>query len=218
MALPRLHSTRMNEPLSIPTLGCFGYLPKILVQSSSFVTQVSSLWFLPFAYVYAARNACSIAEALVCGDTLEAWWNSQRMWLFRRTTSYLFAFIDTITRQLGFSQSAFSITAKVVDDDVLKRYEEETMEFGTPSVMFTIIATLALLNFFGFSVGILKTIWGNGFTEGLAVQIGLCLVVVLINLPVYRALFLRDDNGRIPSSVMFKSLVLASLACLIPVY
>ncbi|KAI8553033.1 hypothetical protein RHMOL_Rhmol06G0313900 [Rhododendron molle] len=180
--------------------------------------EVSSLWFLPFAYVYAARNACGIAEALACGDTLKAWWNSQRMWYFRRTTSYLFAFIDTITRQLGFSQSAFSITAKVVDDDVLERYEEGTMEFGTSSVMFTIIATLSLLNFFGFTAGILKIIWGYGFAEGLTVQIGLCLVVVVINLPVYQALFLRDDNGRIPSSVVFKSLVLASLACLIPVY
>ncbi|KAF7140673.1 hypothetical protein RHSIM_Rhsim06G0231000 [Rhododendron simsii] len=180
--------------------------------------EVSSLWFLPFAYVYAARNACSIAEALACGDTLKAWWNSQRMWYFRRTTSYLFALIDTITRQLGLSQSVFSITAKVVDDDVLERYEEGTMEFGTSSVMFTIIATLALLNFFGFTVGILKIIWRYGFAEGLTVQIGLCLVVVVINLPVYQALFLRDDNGRIPSSVMFKSLVLASLACLIPVY
>ncbi|KAG5546735.1 hypothetical protein RHGRI_018792 [Rhododendron griersonianum] len=180
--------------------------------------EVSSLWFLPFAYVFAARNACSIAEALACGDTLKAWWNSQRMWYFRRTTSYLFAFIDTITRQLGFSQSAFSITAKVVNDDVLERYEEGTMEFGTSSVMFTIIATLALLNFFSFTAGILKIIWGYSFAEGLTVQIGLCLVVVVINLPVYQALFLRDDNGRIPSSVMFKSLVLASLACLIPVY
>ncbi|KAF7113141.1 hypothetical protein RHSIM_RhsimUnG0156400 [Rhododendron simsii] len=187
-------------------------------KAGSMNSLVSSLWFLPFAYVYAARNACSIAEALACGDTLKAWWNSQRMWNFRRMTSYLFAFINTITRQLGFSQSAFSITAKVVDDDALERYEEGTMEFGTSSVMFTIIATLALLNFFGFTVGILKIIWRYGFAEGLTVQIGLCLVVVVINLPVYQALFLRDNNGRIPSSVMFKSLVLASLACLIPVY
>ncbi|KAF7113144.1 hypothetical protein RHSIM_RhsimUnG0156500 [Rhododendron simsii] len=180
--------------------------------------EVSSLWFLAFAYVYAARNACSIAEALTCGDTLKAWWNSQRMWLFHWTTSYLFAFIDTITGQLGFSHTAFSITAKVVSNDVLKRYEEGTMEFGTSSVMLTIIATLALLNLFGFAGGILKVVWGYGIAEGLTVQIGLCLVVVVINLPVYQALFLRDDNGRIPSSVMFKSLVLSSLACLIPVY
>ncbi|KAF7142065.1 hypothetical protein RHSIM_Rhsim06G0230800 [Rhododendron simsii] len=194
-------------------------IPSIcLLRSIPLFPEVSSLWFLPFAYVYAARNACSIAEALAFGDTLKAWWNSQRMWLFRRTTSYLFAFIDTMTRQLGFSQSAFSITAKVVDDDVLDRYEEGTMEFGTSSLMFTVIATLALLNLFGFGGGILKIIWGYGFAEGLTVQIGLCLVVVMINLPVYQALFLRDDNGRIPSSVMFKSLVLASLACLIPVY
>ncbi|KAH7860023.1 hypothetical protein Vadar_008251 [Vaccinium darrowii] len=95
-------------------------IPSIcLLRGIPLFPEVSSLWFLPFAYVYAARNGCSIAEALACGDTLKAWWNSQRMWLFRRTTSYLFAFIDTVARQLGFSQLAFSITAKVVDDDVL---------------------------------------------------------------------------------------------------
>ncbi|KAH7861772.1 hypothetical protein Vadar_030743 [Vaccinium darrowii] len=194
-------------------------IPSIcLLRGIPLFPEVSSLWLLPFAYVYAARNACSIAEALACGDTLKAWWNFQRMWLFRRTTSYFFAFIDTFARQLGFSETAFSITAKVVDDDVLERYEKGTMEFGTLSVMFTIIATLALLNLFGLSGAVLKIISGYGFIEGLTLQIGLCLVMVMINLPVYQALFLRNDNGRIPSSVMLKSLFLASLACLIPVY
>jgi hypothetical protein len=85
--------------------------------------QVKSIWFLPFAYIFVARNACSIAEALSCGDTLKAWWNWQRMWVIRGTTAYFFGFIDTISRQLGLSKTIFAVTAKVVTEDVLKRYK-----------------------------------------------------------------------------------------------
>uniref|UniRef100_A0A2N9HRR9 Glycosyltransferase 2-like domain-containing protein n=1 Tax=Fagus sylvatica TaxID=28930 RepID=A0A2N9HRR9_FAGSY len=69
------------------------------------------------------RNACSIAEALSCGCTLKAWWNWQRMWVIRGTTAYFFGFIDTISRQLGLSETTFAVTAKVVTEDVLKRYK-----------------------------------------------------------------------------------------------
>ncbi|GFS45167.1 cellulose synthase like E1 [Actinidia rufa] len=177
-------------------------------------------WSEGMFQIFLSKNACSMVEALACGATLKAWWNSQRMWLIRRTTSYAFAFIDTITRQLGFSQTAFAITAKVVDEDVLERYQKETMEFGSSSVMFTIIATLALLNLFCFVGGIMKIVWGTdlNFADHLVPQIVLCGLVVVVNVPVYQALFLRHDKGRFPSSVAFKSVVLASLVCLTPVY
>ncbi|KAG6621755.1 hypothetical protein I3843_03G000900 [Carya illinoinensis] len=45
---------------------------------------VKSLWFLPFAYVFLARNTCSIAKALCSGGTLKAWWNSQQIWVLPR--------------------------------------------------------------------------------------------------------------------------------------
>ncbi|PSR85408.1 Cellulose synthase-like protein [Actinidia chinensis var. chinensis] len=207
-------------PNAFPTI-YYVIIPSIcLLRNVPLFPEVSSLWFLPFLYVFVSRNACSIVEALTSGATLKAWWNSQRMWLIRRTTSYVFAFIDTITRQLGFSQTAFVITAKVVDKDVLERYQKETMEFGSSSVMFTIIATLALLNLFCFVGGIMKIVWGMdlNFADHLVPQIVLCGLVVVVNVPVYQALFVRHDRGRIPSSVTFKSVVLASLVCLMPVY
>ncbi|KAF5950407.1 hypothetical protein HYC85_012400 [Camellia sinensis] len=166
--------------------------------------EVLSLWFLPFAYVYLARNACSIAESLTCGDTLKAWCNSQQI-----TTSYAFAFVDTIIGQLGLSQIAFAITAKVVDEDVSKRYEQEMLEFGSSSVMFDIVATLAMLNLFSFVEGIVKF----SVVQGLIPQIVLCWLVVVVNVPVYQALFFRNDKGRFPFSVVFKSIVFASLTC-----
>ena len=62
------------------------------------------------------------------------------MSVLRRTTSYFFGLIENIRRQLGLSKTKFAITAKVVTEDVLKRYEQEVMEFGSSTIMFTIIA------------------------------------------------------------------------------
>ena len=181
--------------------------------------QVESIWFWPFAYVFVARNACSIAETLNCGDTLKAWWNGQRIWLIRRTTSYFFGFIDTISRQLGLSETTFAITTKVVKEDVLKRYEEEVIEFGSSTIMVTIIAALALLHIFCLIGGIKKIFLDLEFIklDQLILQVILSLLLVMINIPVYQALFICNDEGRIPSSILFKSVVLVSLAGLIPI-
>ncbi|KAG2682609.1 hypothetical protein I3760_11G199000 [Carya illinoinensis] len=182
--------------------------------------QVKSLWFLPFAYVFLARNTCSIAEALCSGDTLKAWWNSQRIWVIRRTTSYFFAFIDTMTGTLGLSQTTFALTDKVMTEDVSKRYAQEIIEFGSSSVMFTVMATLAMLNLFSLIGCIAKAIMDLEYFKSLdqlIVQIILVVLLVMLNIPVYQALFTRRDKGRIPSSVLFNSILLASLACLVPI-
>ena len=94
------------------------------------------------------------------------------------------------------------------------------MEFGNASLMVLIISTLALLNLFSFLGGMMRVIIFSkesrtGFS-GLIPHIILCGLTVMLNLPVYHALFIRSDKGRIPSSVMFTSIVLASLACLLP--
>jgi hypothetical protein len=142
------------------------------------------------------------------------------MWLFKRTSSYFFAFLDNILKLLGFTESAFVITAKVADDDVSQRYEQEVMEFGSTSPMFTIIATLALLNAFCFVGGMkrvimdVRTLLSDPFT----LQIILCGLLVMINLPVYQGLFLRQDNGRMPTSLTQLSIMFALLACALALY
>ena len=57
-----------------------------------------------------------------------------------------------------FISITFVITTKVADDDVSQRYKQEVMEFGTSSPIFTILATLALLNAFCFIEGIKRVI------------------------------------------------------------
>jgi hypothetical protein len=142
------------------------------------------------------------------------------MWLFKRTSSYFFAFFDNILKLLGFTESAFVITAKVADDDVSQRYEEEAMEFGTCSPMFTIIATLALLNAFCLVGGMKRVIMDvpTLHSDPFALQIVLCGLLVMINLPVYQGLFLRKDNGRMPTSLTRRSFMFALLACALVLY
>ena len=142
------------------------------------------------------------------------------MWLFKRTTSYFLGFLDTIIKLLRFTKLAVAITTKVADDDVSQRYEQEIMEFGTSSPMFTILATLALLNSFCFVGGMKRVIEDvqTSVSESFTLPILLCGLLVLINLPVYQGLFLRKDNGSMPTSVTYLSIMFALLACAIALY
>ncbi|XP_057428900.1 cellulose synthase-like protein E1 isoform X1 [Lotus japonicus] len=171
--------------------------------------KMSSPWFIPFAYVIVGETTYSLLEFLLSGGTFQGWWNDLRIWIYKRTSSYLFACIDTILKLLGFSDSAFTITAKVSEEDVSKRHEKEIMEFGTSSPMFTILATLALLNLFCFLSVLKNLVLSEGYHDKAVLQILLCGFLVLINLPLYQGLFLRKDTGRLPSSVAIKSTALA---------
>ncbi|KAI3456800.1 hypothetical protein Pfo_013463 [Paulownia fortunei] len=206
-------------PMSLPTL-CYVVIPALsLLRDVPLFPEVSGLWFVPFAYAFAAKTAYTLVEDLVIGDTLRGWWNLQRMVLIRRTTSYFFAFIDTIIRQLGLSQTAFVVTAKVVDDEAQKRYKKGIIEFGSSSITTIIMATLALLNLFSLGWGIKKAFFSAPEAlEKFIPQLTICATMVMLNLPIYEALFFRSDKGSIPSSVTFKSIVIASIACLISIY
>ncbi|RVW87226.1 Cellulose synthase-like protein E6 [Vitis vinifera] len=191
-----------------------------LLGGISLFPEIWSLWVLPFAYVIIDKNAYSLGEFLWLDGTIQGWWNDQRIRMFRRTTSYFFGFLDTILRILGFAETTFAVTAKVCDEDVSRRYEQEIMEFGSPSPMFTILATLAMLNLFSFAFCVKRVVVDIQIKtlESLARQIILCGLLVLINLPVYQGLFFRKDKGAMPTSVTYKSVSLALLACSIVLY
>ncbi|KAG6641948.1 hypothetical protein CIPAW_09G109200 [Carya illinoinensis] len=192
-----------------------------LLRGISLFPKISSAWVLPFAFVIIFHRAYSLGEFIWLGGTVQGWWNEQRMWLFRRISSFIFGFLDYILKLVGFSKSAFVVTQKVADDDVSERYEQELMEFGASSPMFTIIATLALLNAFCLVVGMKRVIMMDVETlvsEPFTLQILLCALLVLINLPVYQGLYLRKDKGRMPTSVTQRSFMFALLACALAMY
>ncbi|CAL5202371.1 unnamed protein product [Lathyrus oleraceus] len=200
------------SPNCLPTL-YYSIIPSLyLLKGIPLFPKVSSPWFIPFAYVVIGETIYSLLEFLWCGGTFKGWWNDLRIWLYKRTTSYLYAFIDTILKLFGFSNSVFIITNKVSEEEVSKRHEKEIMEFGTSSPMFTILVTIALFNLICF-LNVLKDVVlrGGGYEayEKIGLQIILCGFLVLINVPLYQGIFLRKDSGKLPSSLGMKSTILA---------
>ncbi|KAI3495121.1 hypothetical protein L1887_37297 [Cichorium endivia] len=186
-----------------------------LLARISLFPKLSSYWFVPFVYVFVGKYAYSLGEFYWCGGTVKGWWNDQRMWLYRRLTSYLFGFADVMLKSMGFSTSGFVITSKVSEEEASQRYKKEIMEFGATSPMFNILSTLALVNLFSFVNGVKRVVMDSdidSFSE-LVVQMILSGLIILINLPLYEGMFLRKDNGRMPSSVTYQSTFLAILFC-----
>ncbi|KAL5974360.1 hypothetical protein ACLOJK_031024 [Asimina triloba] len=214
---------------SLPTLYYVIVPPLCLCNGISLFPTMNSPWFALFMSVIIVGHAYGILEALSIGMTLQAWWNERRITLMKRTTSYLFALTDNLLRLLGMSNTAFVITAKVAaddDDDFSKRHKQELMEFGSDSPMFTILATLAMLNLISLLYGLIRLIiaadgGGIGMVGPLALQVFTCAAFVLINLPVYQGLFFRKDKGRFPASVAIKSVLIsmsAISAFYVPIY
>ncbi|CAN6182655.1 unnamed protein product, partial [Urochloa humidicola] len=186
-------------PNSLPTL-YYIIIPSLsLLNGIPLFPEIMSLWIAPFIYVSSVKNMYSLYEALLYGQTLKGWWNGQRMWVIKRITSYLYGVIDAIRNLLGLSKMGFAITSKVSDKDESQRYEQGIMEFGSFSPEYVIIATIALLNIVCLVGGLIQIVAGG--MSMFFLQVILCGVLVTINIPIYEAMFLRKDGGRIPFSV-----------------
>lgn len=203
-------------PNSLPTL-YYVIIPSLsLLKGIPLFPEITSPWITPFMYVSIATYLYSLYEALHSGLTFKGWWNGQRMWMIRRVTSYLFAIIDTFLRLLGLSAMEFAITSKVSDEDESRRYEQEVMEFGS-SLEFVIISTVALLNLACLAGGLCRIIVGgwSARLDVFSLQIVLCGALVATNIPIYEAMFVRKDKGRLPLSVTLASIGLVMSAILI---
>ncbi|XP_058765403.1 cellulose synthase-like protein E1 [Vicia villosa] len=204
---------------SFPTL-YYCIIPSLfLLKGIPLFPEISSPWIIPFAYVIVADLSYCVIEFLRVGGTIKAWWNDLRMWLYKRATSYLFGFIDTMLKFLGFSNLGFRVSTKVAEENVSQRYENEIMEFGSTSPMLTLLATIAMLNLFCLVGMLLKVVVlsGQGFRifETMLLQVLLNGVLVVINIPIYQGIFFRKDKGRMPMSIGVKSTILALSACVL---
>ncbi|CAJ1971519.1 unnamed protein product [Sphenostylis stenocarpa] len=198
--------------ISLPLL-YYCIVPSLyLLQGISLFPKISSSWFIPFTYVIVGEITYSLTEGLTKGSSLQGWWNGMRMWLYLRTNPCLFSLVSLF----GRPNSSFLLTSKVIEDDAAQRYEKEIMEFGTSSPYFTVLATLALLNLFCLLATLKDLVLGNGAVdaEKMVLQLLLCVVLVLINFPLYEAIFIRKDKGRLPTSLSVKSSTLAFTACI----
>ncbi|KAE8707778.1 Cellulose synthase-like protein E1 [Hibiscus syriacus] len=210
-------------PSSIPTL-YFVLVPSFcLLKDISLFPKISSIWGVPYLYVFFVHRVHSLVEFVWCGGTVRGWLNEQRMWMFKRTTSYFFAVLDYILKLCQISESTFVITRKVADDNVNRRYEKDIMDFGISSPMFTVLATLALFNVLCIiAVGTKKIVIDNDDVMKVfdiyGFQIVVCCLLVFINLPVYQAMLFRKDSGKIPASVTLVAFTLAFFASALAIY
>ncbi|WRX17700.1 Cellulose synthase - like 10 [Theobroma cacao] len=126
--------------------------------------------------------------------------------------------VSIFPKSLRISTHAFSLTSKVLDDEQSKRYGQGIFEFGVPSPLFVPLTMAAIINLLSFAWG-LTEFWDNGNKEGLALQMVLAGFIVLNCLPIYGAIALRSDKGKMPTQIIvistFLSVALYTFAYLI---
>ncbi|XP_044476558.1 cellulose synthase-like protein G2 [Mangifera indica] len=193
---------------SIPVT-VYAFLPQLaLLKGISLFPKVSEPWFLLYLFLFIGAYAKDCLEFILEGATFRKWWNDQRIWMIRGLTCFLFGFVEYLLQSFGISALGFNVTSKVLDDEQSKRYEQEIFEFGVPSPMFVSLATAAMANFFSFFKGFLDIISGNNM-EGLFLQMFLAGFAMVNCLPIYEAMFLRDDKGKMPTRITLISIFLA---------
>lgn len=130
------------------------------------------------------------------------------MWLIRSLSSDLFGSLEYITHHLGIATRGFEVTSKVVDNEQNKRYYEGKFEFGVPSSIFVPFSTGAVLNLAALIMGFLKILRGENL-DCLIFQMLIASFGVVNCWPIYEAMVLRSDNGRMPIKITFISVSFA---------
>jgi len=194
---------------------CYGLIPGLcMLRGLSLFPKVSSSCFFLFAWLAVSAYGYSLIEFIWNGGSFKSWWNDQRMWMIKGVSAYLFALIEVAGKMIGVSEVGFEVTNKVVDSEAAKRYDAEIFEFGVASALFIPPTTLAVINFLSL-VGGLARILREGYSafESMILQLLLCSFIVIISYPIFEAMFLRKDKGRIPTSITIFSILVAVSLC-----
>ncbi|KAK4843031.1 hypothetical protein QYF36_003018 [Acer negundo] len=187
--------------LSIP-ITVYGFLPQLaLLNGVTIFPKVSEPMFFLYTFLFLGAYGQEFLDFVLEGGTFGKWWNDQRIWMIKGLSSYLFGFTEYLLNSFGISALGFNVTSKVVDDELSKRYDQEIFEFGAPSPMFVPTTMAAILNFFSFSWGLLQIIRGVGDMQGQFLQMLLSGFVVVNCWPIYEAIVLRTDKGKLPAKV-----------------
>lgn len=173
------------------------------------ILQVSDPLFFLYAFLFLGAYGRECLDFILARSTIERWWNEQRMWLIKGLTSFSFGGIEYVTKVLGIATQGFNVTSKVVDDEQGKRYDQGMFEFGVPSPMFVPLSTAAIVNLIAFLYGFLEVLRG-GNLDALFLQMFVAGFGVLNSLPIYEAMVLRADKGRMPTKI---TIISAFLAC-----
>ncbi|KAG9448222.1 hypothetical protein H6P81_014350 [Aristolochia fimbriata] len=194
---------------SIPILS-YGLLPQLtLLSNYPLFPKVSDPRFYLYAYLVLGAYGQDLLDfVLARGGTIQRWWSDQRIWMMRGASSFLFALLQFSLSRIGFSGFGFNVTSKVVDDDQSKRHKLGIFEFGVPSPLFLPPATIAVINLATFIAGLGTTLQKRCFSE-MFVQIFISGYVVINSLPIYEAMFLRSDKGKMHIKTTMMALCIA---------
>ncbi|KAL2551030.1 Cellulose synthase-like protein G3 [Forsythia ovata] len=194
--------------LSFP-IAVYACLPQIaLLNNFSVFPKVWDPWFSLYIFLFLGAYGQDCLEFILAQGTILRWWSDQRIWLIRLLSSDLLGSLEYIANHLGISTRGFEVTNKVVDNEQNKRYYEGKFEFGVPSPNFVPFSTAAILNLTALIMGFLKILWNENL-DSLIIQMLIASFGVVNCLPIYEAMVLRSDNGRIPIKITIISVSLA---------
>lgn len=197
---------------SIP-INIYSFLPQIAhFNGVSIFPKMTDPWIFLYVFLFLGAYGQDCFDYISFGGNFEKWWNEQRMWLFRGLSSYMFGLAEYTIKHLGITSQGFNVTSKVQDGEQSKRYYQGIFEFGVLSPMFVPFTTAAILNLIALISGFIQIFMGRDWGEML-VQIVLAGFGVLNSLPIYGAMLLRKDNGRMPTKITFISTILAWAIC-----
>ncbi|CAK7335767.1 unnamed protein product [Dovyalis caffra] len=108
----------------------------------------------------------------------------------------------------GISAFGFTVTSKVLDDEQSKRYEQGMFEFGVHSPMFVTLTMAAIINLISLVQGLIEVYRGDNLEE-LFVQLFISGFAVVNSWPIYEAIALRNDKGKMPTKTTIMATLLA---------
>ncbi|KAJ4952698.1 hypothetical protein NE237_029530 [Protea cynaroides] len=187
----------------------YAFVPQLaLINRVSMFPEVSDPWFYLYMFLFLGAYAQDLLQFLLAGGTIQRWWNDQRMWMIRGISSHLFGTIDYFLKTFGISALGFTVTSKVMEDEQSKLYDHGVFEFGVSSFLFVPLTTAAIINLISFLKGLAGVfIYGN--LREVFVQLFISSFVVLNCWPVYEAIALRSDRGKMPTKTTVASTLLA---------
>ncbi|KAE8055152.1 hypothetical protein FH972_012013 [Carpinus fangiana] len=199
----------MRAFCSIP-ITIYAFLPQLaLLNGITIFPMVSEPWFLLYVFLFIGAYGQDLLEFILFDGTIQRWWNDQRIWMIRGVTCNLFGSVEFFLKSFGISAQGFNVTSKVVDDEQSNRYEQGVFEFGVPSPMFVSLTTAAIINLVSFVWGLFLVAFRGRQLEGMFLQMFIAGFVVVNSLPIYEAMVLRGDKGRMPVRIAIISTFLA---------
>ncbi|KAK4801877.1 hypothetical protein SAY86_000080 [Trapa natans] len=194
----------------------YSFVPQLaLINGSSLFPKASEPWFLLYLFLFLGAYGQDLAEHLLSGHgaTFLRWWSEQRTWLIRSLTCFIFGTVDFLLKALGISNQGFNVTSKANHMEQTQIYDRGMFDFGATSPMYVSLSVAALVNLIEFARGLSLVLAMNqsAAVESFALQVLLAGFGVVNGWPLYEAMFLRNDKGKLPTKVTLSSAFLASL-------